>query len=256
MTRIESDNIFLSEPYRYAMIMANIVAPEYECDDETGETYQVFSHVGFDLFYKIQQGKCRFYFTKEDYDSNDEIQQGLSALGIDIDAFWHALVFLDAYSYDKFSHAHKFSNTEKEMVDSFITVLESEGASIVAKSGSSKYEVNDPGLVSFIRECMASIRDKVDDSMRRVELSDMTNKSFSERISFEAQCLIELIRRITDGQLKKDGKSFKKPLLLVSRLLYFSGVANNESYLVSSDTLKGILKSYPNPGESFVGNFI
>lgn len=255
MERTESNNLFLTDPYRYAYRLANLIAPEYEYNEETGDTYQIESHIGYDVFYGIQNNRFRFDFTKEDYYANTEIQNDLKAMNIDCEAFWHSLVFLDAYSYDKFSHSHMLGKTKREIVDSIISILGSPDASIIVKNRKSKLEVTDSDLIEHIHKSFDSIKDSVDDSSRVLFINETTNKSFSERISFEAHILIDFFKVLYASENSNEGKQFRNPLLLISRLLYFTGVANNESYLVSSDTLKGILKSYPNPGDKFVGNY-
>ncbi len=251
MNHTETDRLFKTKLYRYAVDIVNIMAPT--CDEE-GFPDDI-SSVGRDAFYCLQLDGFDFLFSKDEYYGEDLIQRDLENLSIDPEAFWNALLILDYLSEDKFHKAMILSPTDEENVRILIEALETNGSSLIAKKANGRVVTIKSGNV--IQTISRLLRSGIDAGEFDCLSSYFTPKSvrsgsITERIAYEATILKAFFR--LQYSKKHNGKSddYKNPLLLISRLLYFMRLATSEDYWVSSDRLKGDLKSYPNPGEKVV----
>lgn len=254
LTQKESNELFLTYPYRYAHKLANLLFPGFYYDEETGFAYPEDTHVGFAAFYDMRAQEYEFPFTKKDYDENEEIQEGLSRYYLDPEAFWHALLLLHFLAEKHLIKVYRREETQLKKVKEAIKFLDTQGSSFIARKGNGrKKEISDPNIVSFIRSCLESspfINDNPDEQIIRI--SNRASCSYSEIMSYEAQALIEFFRKECKPEFDKRGKRYTSPLLLISKLMHFTGLAHTEDYLISSDTLKGIIRSYPKPGSNTV----
>ena len=123
MNHTETDRLFVTEPYRYAVDIVNIMAPT--CDDE-GFPDDI-SSVGRDAFYCLKRDGFDFLFSKDEYYGEKLIQCELVKLNIEPEAFWNALLILDFLSEDKFHKSMILSPTDEESIRMLIEALEMEG---------------------------------------------------------------------------------------------------------------------------------
>ena len=72
--------------------------------------------------------------------------------------------------------------------------------------------------------------------------------SVSHQIVYEAKAYKSLLEKISrpKSEVKDFRKGSRDKLLLISRLMYFTRLTRNESYLSGTDSIKGLLKSYKN----------
>lgn len=251
MDHIEANRLFETEPYRYAVEIANIMAPTCDADGCPEE----ISSVGYDAFFCLQRDGFDFLFSKDEYDGEDVIQRALEDLSIDPEAFWNALLILDYLSEDKFHKAMILSPTDEESVRILIEALETNGSSLIAKKANGRVVTIKSGNV--IQTISRLLRSGIDAGEFDCLSSYFTPKSvrsgsITERIAYEATILKAFFRLQYEKSHEGESDDYKNPLLLISRLLYFMKLASSEEYWVSSDRLKGDLKSYPNPGEKIV----
>ena len=257
MTRKESDDLFLTPLYRYAFDLANFMFPEFEVDSETGESFQCFNHIGFDAFFAIRENMYDFPFKKKQYDENLDIQSGLARLYIDPEAFWHALLMLHFLTQDKMYNAYTLGPTQKESVQAAINAIDTEDSTIIArKKNGRKVMIDDRSILAYIKRCLeeSPFMHNEDDS-RRVYFNTLSTCSDSEIMSYEAKALREFFEKESKPEVEKNGKKYRSPLLLISRLMYFTKMTRNDSFLVSSESLKKILRDYPNSGQRTVGRY-
>lgn len=257
MTRKESDDLFLTPPYRYAFDLANYMFPEFDVDAETGDPFQCFSHVGFDAFRAIQEDKCDFPFKKKDYDVDADIQKDLTRLYIDPEAFWHALLMLHFLTQDKMYNAYTLDPTQKESVQAAISAIDTEDSTIIVrKKNGRKVTIDDSSILAYVKRCMEESPFMHDeDEVRFVDFKNRSSCSDSEIMSYEAKALLEFFEKKSKPEVEKNGRKYRSPLLLISRLMYFTKMTRNENFLVSSESLKKILRDYPNPGPRTVGRY-
>ena len=244
MDHIETNRLFETEPYRYAVDLVNIMAPT--CDEE-GHPEEI-SSVGLDAFYCLQRDESEYY-------AEDEIQRELNKLSIDSEAFWNALLMLDYMSEDKFHEAMILSPTDEGSVLMLIEALEVNGTSLIAKKGNGRVvAVNSDNAIHTIIRLLRSGIDagEFDNRSQYFTMKSVRSGSLTERIAYEATILKKFFRLQYEKQHETEVDDYKNPLLLISRLLYLMKLASDEEYWVSSERLKGDLKSYPKPGEKVV----
>lgn len=248
MNHYDTDRLFETEPYKYARDIVNIMAPT--CDDEGNP--DIISSSGEDAFYCLQRDGFDFLFSKEEYYGEEEIQRGLEKLSIDPEAFWNALLILDYMSEDKFHESMIVSPTHEGSVLELIEALEMEGSSLIAKKANGRVVAIKSAIV--IRTITRLLRSGIDsrefdNSSRYFGLKNVRSGSITERRAYEATILKGFFRLQFEKKHNGLSDDYKNPLLLISRLLYFMRLASTEDYLVSSERLKGDLRSYPNAGE-------
>lgn len=251
MNHTETDRLFETELYRYAVDIVNIMAPT--CDDE-GFPDDI-SSVGRDAFYCLKHDGFDFLFSKDEYDGEELIQRELKILNIDPEAFWNALLMLDYLSEDKFHKSMILCPTDEESVRTLIEALETNGSSLIAKKANGRSVTIKSGNViqTIIRLLRPGIdAGEFDSRSRYFTLESFRSGSITERIAYEATILKAFFRLQYEKNHEGKSNDYKNPLLLISRLLYFMRLASSEEYWVSSDRLKGDLKSYPNPGDKVV----
>ena len=243
MNSAESYRLLLSTPYRYALDIANIIAPS-----EYGD---IVSTPAADAFFRLQRDGHAFPFTKDAFNQMSEIQTALFKLRIDPDAFWEGILLLEYMAEEKFNKAYMLEETEINQVRQFVSVLETPGASLMArKSNGRRIEITNRSVISKITEILrrSEISSLFDDKKHKINLSANTYGPTSQRVSYEARILITFFKIQHSREHGIDSHSYRNPLKLISQLLYFMRVARDEGYMVSSDRLKGDLKAYPNPG--------
>ena len=254
MNKSETNWLFATEPYRYAVDIANIIAPTSDNDYGFPDEY---SSQGLDAFYCLQKDGFDFLFTKEEFFEKREIQEELNKRQIDPEAFWHALQLLDYMADDKFKQPHVLSPTHKDQVQQFIGALDTQGAKLIAKKGNGRnIVIESKTIISTIAQILQGCvdNDAFDDQSRLFGLNSHREGSITERIAYEAIILKDFFRIQYSMQHDGSDEGYKNPLLLISRLLYFMRLATSEEYWVSSDRLKGDLRSYPEPGKDFIAN--
>lgn len=251
MDHIETNRLFETEPYRYAVDLVNIMAPT--CDEE-GHPEEI-SSVGRDAFYCLQRDGFDFLFSQSEYYGEDEIQRELINLSIDPESFWNALLMLDYMSEDKFHEAMILSPTDEQSILMLIEALEADGSSLIAKKANGRMIVvkSDNAIRAITRLLRSGIdAGEFDNRLRYFNQRSIRSGSLTERIAYEATILKKFFRLQYEKQHETEVDDYKNPLLLISRLLYLMKLASDEEYWVSSERLKGNLKSYPKPGEKVV----
>lgn len=252
-TRRDSEALFLTYPFRYAHDLANLLFPGYDYDSENDFFYEKDTDVGGTAFHDMRVEGYKVPFKKNDYDANQDIQRDLARLYLDPDAFWEALKLLHYLTEIRFTDTFQYNPTKKEMVREAVEFLDTQGSTVTFRKGNGrKVEIKDSSIISYIRAFLIESPFYDDPSTVRIanlSPSSRRSASYSEKISYEAQALIRLFEKESKPEFDKRGKRYRSPLLLVSRLMYFSDLTNNDEYWTSSDWLKGIMRSYPSPGK-------
>ena len=258
MTHRETDILLKTEPYKYVLEMINIIAPSY--DDSDGIGQDDISHPGSDAFSTMKNEVHEFKFTKEEYLADSEVITGLQKLGVDVDAFWEALLILDYMSHQKFSHGIQRDDTYDEQVKDLIKTLESPDATLTACSGTgkkgSKYTISDPLLLAMLRHELEQFAVNLPVFPQRMYLNENRFGSITERVAYEALILAEFFRLQFYKIKSNSGRTYRRPLLLISRIIFVTRLVSDVEYQISSDRIKGDLKSYPKPGDSILSKIL
>ena len=247
---------FHDEEYSYALELGCIIAPEYDYNEETDQLEFNGCYKAFDAFRRIINGGADIPFTYKEYLAEEDIQNGLKALAVDSLKFWNALVLLHHISDDKFNGSHSILPSAYDEVSEFIQYLDSEDSTIIArKKNGRKAEITDPEIIKSIRRYLEENIDEADFLSRRVDLKSSIYVCDSERISYEARNLIALFKSLASKNTPDGDTEYKRPMLLISRILKFSLMPDDEGMAISAEKIKDCLKKYPNAGKNSLGKY-
>lgn len=205
---------------------------------------------------------------------NKEVQETIKGLGLDVEKFWYLLLFIYDYSYGECVERLVFDATPKKQLDIFknaiVENIKEVGtglstteffnpATITLKiEGSKKIVIDNPIALTTLCALLIQNDDTFKDSTL-LNSSKFVNKrvkddfeiipeSNSVQIWFFAktfQTFFELNPHIKGRSTKGATISLNK-LLLISKLIYITGLSKNDKFLDSVDTIKGYLKQYKN----------
>lgn len=93
---------------------------------------------GFSIFKRIQEGKASFFFTKEDYDSNTSLQNSIKAIGLDVEKFWHALLFIHHMAEMENINCRPLKPSIHDNIVELISALRSDETELIIKARGKK----------------------------------------------------------------------------------------------------------------------
>ncbi len=233
----------------YVRLIANEFFPSFDGED----FYE--SNTGFDVFRAIENGDAEFSFTDEEYYNSADIQDTLDALGIDYAKFLYALKFVHHIGECKFVDARILHRSAKSVVDGILERLVGEDALLTVRcKGKKKLSVDEDYIMEYISLALTDLCEKLQDDtgfvgqMVLLGESDRTSKSTSMRMAYEAK----LLKFLIDATAKKDMPVedngvfavSRDRLLLISRLMFLTGLTDNEGHNRDTDNIKGIISSY------------
>lgn len=203
---------------------------------------------------------------------NKEVQETIIGLGLDVEKFWYLLLFIYDYTYgecvekliiddspkdqlDKFKSA--IIGNIKELGSNFSNVEFFNPATITLKiEGGKKIVIDNPFAITTLCSLLVKNDDVFENSHNLTSSRFVNNRlnndfeiipeSNSVQIWFFAktfQTFFELNPQIK-GKSKKGATSSLNKLLLISKLIYITGLSKNDKFLDSVDTIKGYLKQY------------
>lgn len=249
----------------YIYPVAQEYAPDFDYDEETGESYMVASQAP-DIFKgRYNAGKLQHKFTVEEYMGNKELQEYLKALDLDCEKFWYLLLFCYDYSWGKCIKGIKVDKSPVEQIRNFtdsiyanykgngiLGAISDKPTSITLKIGSKNIVIDDYNAII----CIAKF---CDDGLEANNLNNLPNSHFiditrshSESLTVLAYYFSTMLIAAFNHQehvkekRKKGAQLSDKEKMVISHLLYLTGIVSNESIRESNDYLKAILKQYKN----------
>ena len=205
--------------------------------------------------YRYCTGKIKMPFAKSDYLANDDIIATVMGLGLDVEKFWFALVFIYDYVETSLKDCAliKPASLNKAVQELFKELGEDftdEEIEISFRQGKKNIEilpVVKRALLGWLRETYE--RECKDKLIRYYSIETgkfeeiFTNSSY--RIYLATRMYRNMLSNILgDKRPKQPDKSVSlNRLLLISRICYFYEFTRNDSFLYSDDSLKGIIKS-------------
>lgn len=205
--------------------------------------------------YRYCTGKIKMPFAKSDYLANDDIIATVMGLGLDVEKFWFALVFIYDYvetSFKNYSLVKPASldkavqNLFKELGEDFAD----DDIEITLKKNRKKVEVLPVikrGILDWLRETYER-----ECKGRKIQYYGIDTGNFDETYpstSFRIYRTVEMYRDMLnallgDNRPKQPDKSVSlNRLLLISRICYLYEFTRNDSYLYGDEAIKGIIKS-------------
>ena len=205
--------------------------------------------------YRYCTGKIKMPFAKSDYLANDDIIATVMGLGLDVEKFWFALVFIYDYAETSFKNCGlvKPASLDKAVENLFKELGEDfadDDIEITLKKNRKKVEVLPVikrGILHWLRETYER-----ECKGRKIQYYGIDTGNFDETYpstSFRIYRTVEMYRDMLntllgDNRPKQPDKSVSlNRLLLISRICYLYEFTYNDSFLYSDDSLKGIIKS-------------
>lgn len=203
-------------------------------------------------FYVIQTEDCDFPFTREDFDADTDIQKTLALVGLDPDKFWQAVLFIHALTYRKNTGVLDVEPSQHELISDFIDALWDDDCEVTVSRPAKRTMT----LESKTRYMVAYILQYGDQFLANLRFPDyiggtvLTSGNTSDtslrwRIFDEYNAYKAVFKKycndadqpkriaVQDGSRDKD--------LLISRLLFLTGIVDDEAFLESRDRLRGII---------------
>lgn len=209
---------------------------------------------GVEMQWDIENGSAEFFFTREEYDANEDIQNSLALIGLDADKFWVAVRFIHFWAESKFVNAHPSEEPLFEQMKKLYEAL-SENAELYVKCpGRRAKSFSGARLIEQLKEAMIEYcnRNLYDPGFSgRAIIVDEDRLVVMERspqIYFEIGIYQYLFEQFcTDQGLPKRIKGqtgSRNKLLLISRLMYMTGLTTNPAFKNGTDPIKGIINKY------------
>ena len=242
------------EIYEYVHSIGNRMFPTYEIEED-GKEYQVDTACTGDFIVPHKDGKLdmsKFPFTKEQFLENTPVIRSLQALGIDIEKFWVALLFvyyltqkktenvmaIPAPAFDQFRAFAKYLHANP---DAKIRIWRGREHGVTIESQEAIQM-----LGALLAENSATLYANLS---RNVEfgLGDFSiNLKDCYKITFVVACLLPFLE-----QFKAEDKRSTNPtqvsynlMLLISRIVYMFGYTENKKYLDNDENIKAIWQRY------------
>lgn len=259
--------------------------PCYDYNDK-GEVVPDGTAVAFFFRRRYNQQLLHAKYKYEDYLNNKDIQDTLLALNIDIDKFWYLLLFVSDFIYCKCVDGDEIKGVPIQMVENLTQQLDNnidqQGDTftfikkmtlILRTEGEEQIEINSPAaLACLCSHCKftKSLLDegKLDGSKAysRIEvIEDPSNKENNIVLILEFTRLLKdfLCNILPSILLYEQEDNYKvkayttvslNKMLLISRLVYFTGLSTDERYTgydkkkdkLCPNHLKDQLKYYSN----------
>lgn len=249
----------------YVYPVAQEYAPDFDYNENTGESYMVVSQAP-DIFKgRYNARKLRHKFTVEEYMQDKELQGYLKALELDSEKFWYLLLFCYDYSWGicmKGIEVNKFPvEYIRDLVDAIYSNYAGSGmlGAIFNEPISITLKVGRKNIVIDNNNAIACIAKFCDDGLENNDLTNLPNGHFvditrksSDSVSVLAYYFSKMIISAFNHQeqvkekRKKGANLSDKEKMVIAHLLYLTDIISNESVRESDEYLKAILKRYKN----------
>lgn len=254
----------------YMRAVADKFNPDFIFETD-GNAVPVDSQAPFIFMRRYNRRQLYGQFSYEEYmkrsTTNEEtIQDIIHALGIDSEKFWYLLLFAYDYVVGCTRNAAALKLSPIEEMGEFIAYVEANEqtcnplngvrhrkpmALTLGKEGQHKLVITNPVTISLIaaicKEALPSL--PVNSLLDSAKIDgENVSKSMSIRIWLFAELFryfFECYPRFKNRRRSGDAVT-KSTLMLISKLVYFVGLSDNEDYNNDAENLKAILKHYRN----------
>ena len=254
----------------YMRAVADKVNPDFIFEAD-GNAVPVDSQAPFIFMRRYNRRQLYGRLSYEEYmrrsiTNEETIQDIIHALGIDSEKFWYLLLFAYDYVVGCTQNTVALKHSPIEELGEFIAYVESNEqtcdtfngvrhgkpmALTLGKEGQHKLVITNPVTISLIASiCKEALPSLPVNSLLNSAKIDEENvsKSMSVRIWLFAEmfrCFFDRYPQFKNRRKSGDTVT-KSTLMLISKLVYFVGLSDNEDYNTDSENLKAILKQYRN----------
>ncbi len=192
-----------------------------------------------------------------------DFQEIISALGLDVDAFWLLIIFCYDYATSVCLNGIKMTSSPKQKIEEFIANVDNllnedktqfkSKPTLTLKVKGKSCSISDEraiwAMLAFIYKgiknlpkgtYLNSIDFKKEDIFQEHTESDSVMICYFSKLFMN---FFEINPQFKSSQRGKQGLSYSK-YLLISQLIYHTRLSRNDNFLLSDETLKGYLKQY------------
>ena len=218
----------------------------------------------FERRYNEKKISCSYKY--EDYMGDRDMQATITGLGLNPDAFWLLVLFCYDYACDVCLTGLTYAESPKKKIENFLikaadfieqkdNVLhfKKETSLILKMKGKTCSINNEQALLAVLYWIGKGVKELPQDSPLATisgttvdELFTFKQESDSVLIWYFAQLILyffELNPQYKGRASKGSGISLNKNIL-ISNLIYYTHLSNNQNFLNDDETLKGFLKQY------------
>ncbi len=208
---------------------------------------------------RYNNGEINCPYKYEDYINDEDIQATVQGLGMEPDAFWLLVIFCFDFSYIACRNGFKTVIPQME-IEKLIKIMPDDKLSemeLTIKTEKGSETIKDSLTIWHILNCL---KEKFGDNIgkenkhypispedARYILHDY-KESDSVLLWYFATFLNDFFRlnpKFRAKRKKGENVSYNKRLL-ISRLIYYTHISRNKSFLYSPETLNGYFKQYKN----------
>lgn len=254
----------------YMRAVADKFNPDFIFEAD-GNAVPVDSQAPFIFMRRYNRRQLNGQFSYEEYmkrsiTNEETIQDIIHALGIDSEKFWYLLLFAYDYVVGCTRNAAALKLSPIEEIRKFISCVESgertgdksvgsgNGKPLsltLAKEGRHRLAITNPVTISLIASiCKEALPSLPVNSL--FDSAEIDEENISSSMSVRIWLFAELFRYFFEcypwfKNRRRSGDAVtKSTLMLISKLVYFVGLSDNEDYNNDVENLKAILKHYRN----------
>ena len=212
---------------------------------------------------RYNKGKIAIRYKYEDYINDKDMQATIIGLGMNPNAFWLLVVFCFDYACDCCYNGRQSKQFPKdtltELVDMITTNTEKttngklqlvKDMSLSLKMKGKSLNITSENAIIGIAYALDKCMDEMNNSLTYNEMRGGFYDKFEDSVLiwFFAKLLLyffELHPEFKGRATKGSGISLNKHVL-ISNLIYYTGLTRNEKFLNDDETLKGYLRQYKN----------
>lgn len=228
---------------------------------------------------RYNEGLIDMPLTYKEYRKNDELQTAISALGMDADKFWFALLFIKDYvdgeSWQVSERGKSPADEVKQLLETIYQYEEAPNANPLTDhitfkqeltlslqlNGKIIHKIASANAIKFIQLCcqehledlkpknefdIAHLNDNIE--MVSYPRQEQTNTSTTKRICLFAQRFKLFFDSLSPAFTfyRKGEKNAYNVTFLISQLICLTGISDNEDFKTDKSTLKGYLSKNKN----------
>lgn len=208
---------------------------------------------------RMNRGVIKPPFTDEAFLDNKDITATLEGYELDVEKFWFALLYIYDITMDFGINAADASKTDYDILVEINDYLQNHPQAFLYLSDdkelrkSERYETNSPLILENLRHFVKWELDKYEEPPQlKVRTDGILQDSYTESLgAAQQQALMYKLFKVLfdvlgmpDLRAKKGETVSYSKMLLISRIIYFCRLTDNESFMFESSSLKGILKQY------------
>ena len=214
--------------------------------------------------YRYNEQKIALRYKYEDYINDKDMQTTVTGLGMNSDAFWLLIVFCYDYACDCCYNGIQIAKSAKGHISDLLNmILENvevsgrknllkEDMNLILKMKGKSMSIKSGKAIINIATILEKHMDEIDESSLYRGKHDKYYENFEESDSvliwFFAKLMLYFFELHPEfkGRATKGSRISLNKHVLISNLIYYTGLTRNEKFLNDDETLKGYLRQYKN----------